>query len=286
MYGAFRGSESGLTEAALRHRVARGELTRLFPGVYASVLDARRPECQWEAALLSVPGEAFLFGTTAAALHKFRPESNAVVHVAVPDRRDLRRLPNRVLHRPCVLSASDLTLRRGLPVTTVERTLVDLAARSTEEETVHLVAAVLQNRFSTANRIQQTAQCARHAHGAGRLLRVVDELVPTRNWFEVSVIRGLVRAGLPRPETGVVIQTPDGPRYPDGYYPKERVAIEADGAAAHFGLDEWGAGLERDDALAAVGVETVHITYRQWHRNERRCIQRVAWVLAARSACA
>ena len=287
MYGAFRGRDSGLTDSALRHRVRRGDLVRLFAGVYATPLDAQRPECRWEAALLSV-SRGVLFGPTAAAVYGLPVPApvDEVVHVAVSDRAYYRPQPGRVVHRPRLFLARDVTARRGLAVTTLERNLVDLAACLTEEELVHAVAAALQRRLTTIQRVRVSIGAATGVHGTPRLLSALSEVVPSRNWFEIDVVRGLVREGLPKPELGVRIGTPDGPRYPDGYFRAQRVALEADGAAAHFGLDEWGRGLERDDALAAVGIETVHITYRQWRRNPQRCIQRVTRILDARSLIA
>ncbi|MEJ7788800.1 MAG: hypothetical protein WKF29_02855 [Thermoleophilaceae bacterium] len=63
---------------------------------------------------------------SAAALWRLRPVDPPVIDVASPSRRKRLRTGVRV-HRPSTLDPKDLTRHHGIGVTTVPRTLIDLA---------------------------------------------------------------------------------------------------------------------------------------------------------------
>src|SRR5689334_7000159 len=90
----------GFTDAEIRHRIARGRLRRIYPGVYAvGQLDLTQ-EGRWIAAVLACGQGAALSHDSAAALWKLaRP--TAPIHVSVLSRSRSR--DGIEVHRRAVL---------------------------------------------------------------------------------------------------------------------------------------------------------------------------------------
>ena len=118
--------DAGLSTTEVRDRVRAGRLPRLHPGVYAVGHARLRREGHWLAAVLAAGPGAVLSHRDAAGLHDLRPANHA------PHRRD-RRPDGRGRRRGspstarAILDAEDVTTVSGIPVTTVARTLLDLA---------------------------------------------------------------------------------------------------------------------------------------------------------------
>jgi predicted transcriptional regulator of viral defense system len=116
---------AGLTPEMVRTRVAMRRLVPLHRGVYAVGHRRLRREGHWLAAVLAVGPGAALSHREAAALHGLRPADRTTVDVTAAARR---RVPGVQVHRVERIDAADATSVDGIPVTTVARTLVDLAS--------------------------------------------------------------------------------------------------------------------------------------------------------------
>ncbi|HEX5192534.1 MAG TPA: hypothetical protein VFW09_07005 [Solirubrobacteraceae bacterium] len=113
---------------AVRRRERAGRLFGIHHGVYALV--PRRllsREGRWLAAVLACGDRAALSHRSAAHLHELRATTRSGIEVIVVG-RTARRHPGIELHRSANLTTDDLTEVHGIPVTTVARTLLDLAA--------------------------------------------------------------------------------------------------------------------------------------------------------------
>jgi hypothetical protein len=115
----------GYTSHAIRHRVSEGRLFPLNAGVYAVGRRELTQHGRWMAAVLACGPDAVLSHNAAAALWGIR-KPNGITDVSVPGKR---RRPGIVVHRRSDFSDDDITPRHGIPVTTPEVTLIDLAAR-------------------------------------------------------------------------------------------------------------------------------------------------------------
>ena len=112
----------GMGAGAIKHRLACGRLHEVHRGVYAvghSVLSMRG---RWMAAVLAAGPGAVLSHRSAAALWGIR--NGTAIEVTTPHR--VRRPGIRA--RGATLPPDEITTRAGIPVTTVARTLLDLAA--------------------------------------------------------------------------------------------------------------------------------------------------------------
>ena len=285
-------ADLGWTRAALRHALLRGELVQVFPRVLASsVAFAGDPSLRHAAALAYVGRPSVLSHETAADLHAIAvprgPRRSATdlvaVHVSVTDRRTIRPQPGLVVHRPLQLDESEATLRNGLCVTSVERTVVDLCAHLSPREASYLIARTVQSGSTSPYRLLAQVERHQRLHGAKRArLSLADLEVGQGSGAEVELLRMVRRWRLPPPETGVVLETPFGRRYPDLFWPTARVACELDGRSYHIDPQDWDNDLARDDALAALGVETVHLSPRALRQEPHRCRDRLTCVLRRR----
>ena len=83
-------------------------------------------EGRWLAAVLACGDGAVLSHASAAALWSISPRCPQWADVTVPGHNGRRRRKGIVIHRSTTLGPDDTTIRRGIPVTTFERTQRDL----------------------------------------------------------------------------------------------------------------------------------------------------------------
>jgi predicted transcriptional regulator of viral defense system len=119
--------EAGLGCGGIELRVRRGRLHRVHRGVYAVGHVRLTPRGRWAAVVLACGDGAVLSHRSAAALWGFRASAASVIDVTVPSRAGRARRAGITIHRTGALSASEVTLRDGISVTTPARTLLDLA---------------------------------------------------------------------------------------------------------------------------------------------------------------
>jgi predicted transcriptional regulator of viral defense system len=112
-------SALGIGERAVAHRVAHGRLTRVLRGVYR-VGPVQAPFAQEMAAVLATGG--VLSHHSAAMVWGLRPPHDGPTHVTVT--ASARNRVGLRVHRTASLNAA---AHHGLPLTTVARTLNDLA---------------------------------------------------------------------------------------------------------------------------------------------------------------
>jgi predicted transcriptional regulator of viral defense system len=128
--------DAGVSDKAMERRLRSGHLVRLHRGVYAVGHAQLRPEGRWLAAVLAAGPGAALSHRSAAALHGVR-DGDGAIDVTTTRRATVRGV---VIHRTTVLAAQDVTTRRGVPITTLPRTLVDLAGILTAEQCARWIA--------------------------------------------------------------------------------------------------------------------------------------------------
>ena len=115
---------AGLTKQAIARRVRKGFLHPLHRGVYAlGHMALTRRSWEW-AAVLAYGADAVLSHTTAGALWDLTVPEKAI---EVSTRRALHRRRGIVVHRTRALARADRAIVDGVPVTSLHRTLVDLA---------------------------------------------------------------------------------------------------------------------------------------------------------------
>lgn len=115
----------GLSGSAIDHRCARGTLHRLQRGVYAVGRRALGNEARWMAAVLASGSGTVLSHWSAAELWRLRPVSGRMIELTTTGSARPRLGTRRRVAR---VPSDEVTVEQGIPVTTVPRTLFDLAA--------------------------------------------------------------------------------------------------------------------------------------------------------------
>jgi putative AbiEi antitoxin of type IV toxin-antitoxin system/uncharacterized protein DUF559 len=248
--------EFGMATRGISDWVQSGRLHRLYRGVYAYGHDRLRLEGRWLAAVLACGPGAVLSHRDAAALWELRKSNSVYIDVTVPSRNGRVRRRGIRVHRSGRLVVEEVTIRHGIPVTTVARTLLDLAdvldrqtlsRVITEAEYTHrfdmaAIDAVVQN-----NPGRRSAKLMRAA--GGRLHR-------TRSGLELRFLGFLERHGVEEPETGVWIEGYET----DFLWPEARLVVELDGLAAHRTTAAMKGDRRRDRILWRAGFRTMRLT--------------------------
>jgi predicted transcriptional regulator of viral defense system len=116
----------GFTTDAIKHRIATGRLHLVRRGVYAVGRSELTREGRWMAAVLASGDDTILSHGSAAALWGIGPEWR-LIEISVRHRVWSRLSGVKGRARPA-LPDDDVTVHRGIPVTTVSRTILDQAA--------------------------------------------------------------------------------------------------------------------------------------------------------------
>ncbi|MGH2923283.1 MAG: type IV toxin-antitoxin system AbiEi family antitoxin domain-containing protein [Solirubrobacterales bacterium] len=246
----------GVSDSAISRWVAAGRLHRIHPGVYALGHPTLSIDGRLVAgALYGGPGAA-LSHTTAAWVWALIEPQPRVIHVSVTGKR--RSVGSVRVHRTGRL---EVTERRLLPVTSLPRTLLDVAAVLPEGQLRRCVAEADYRRLLDAEAVQ--AALGRGRRGSGRLKAALRDYLPslaiTRSVLEQRFLELCASSGLPIPEVNVRIR-----RFlVDTLWPDRRLIVELDGAAAHGGWNAIRRDRRREVALRAMGYQVVRYTWEQ-----------------------
>jgi hypothetical protein len=191
------------------------------------------------------------------------------------------------LHRTRRLPPGDVTALDGMPITTVARTVADLAdvvSHTTLARALH-EAEVL--RVLDVSVIADVLTRLPGRRGTAVLRRLLDETVPvahTRSQLEECFLALVDRAGLPRPKTNVHLDAGDRFAEVDALWPEHRVIVELDGEHVHRTSKAFHADRARDAALAARGYVVVRLTWRRLMREPDAVADELRQVLDQRPA--
>src|SRR5215217_6855008 len=198
----------GLDDDWIEHRVDVGWLQIVFRGVYA----VGHKRISWHgrvrAAVLSCGPGAYISHQTAAWMHSLWRRRGALIHVTAPPggREDREGI---VVHRVRNMRAVETDEVDGIPVTSVARTCLDMAATVPHDVLDELLEAAERN--ETFDLKAFLAICKRGRKGSAALKRALLRYMPLPGWtrsrLERKAIRELRKAGL-RP-TGINVWVPE-----------------------------------------------------------------------------
>jgi very-short-patch-repair endonuclease len=246
---------AGFTKAEIRARLARGTLLVAHPGVYRVGHRAPSAEARYLAAVWACGDGALLCGRAAAWLLGLTGGGVARPEVVA---RGERRIEGVRTVRSRGLDSADAFVWRDVPVTSVARTMVDVAsvlsldalARAFHEAGI---------RFSTTPDDVEAVLARRpNSPGAARLRAVVHgDVRVTLSALERGFLRALTKSGLPLPETNRIV---DG-RYIDCRWPSHRLTVEIDGYRYHRSRHAWERDRCREREARARGDDFRRFTY-------------------------
>ncbi len=262
--GRWQLSKIGLTDQMIKTRIAHGALIRLHRGVYAVGHRALTVESRWMAAVLAHGPDAVLSHRSAGQLWGLYPRSEIAPEVTAPGSRATRR--RLVVHRGS-LPADEVGRRWGIPVTSVARTMLDLAGMLDEREVERAWNEMEVREYRTRLSVPDLIERYPRRPGTVLLERLADgEAVGmTRNDLEEAFLSLIDRFGLPRPRMNAHLAVRGRFYEVDCLWEKQRVAIELDGGGAHGTRRAFEKDRERDRILTAERYATARVTWRQIH---------------------
>lgn len=274
---------AGLSHDSVDRRIRVGLLQPLHRGVYR-VGSETQPKAPELAAVLACAGKVVVSHLSAAGLWPVAGSRSPDQPVDVIGRgtEHGRRLGVR-FHHIRTLRPSEQTTLHGIPLTTVPRTLLDLAGLATRRDGAlpgrdvdRAVNEAFARRLATrADLMRILADHPRHA-GSGLLRDILGSSAgATRSAAEDRLLTLLRKAELPDPETNAVL---------NGYeidfpWRKQQLAVEVDGLAFHSTAGRFESDRRRDAVLAAFGFRVVRLTWRQLTREREATIARLALAL-------
>jgi hypothetical protein len=257
--------ELGIGHRAIARRIAAGRLHRLYGGVYAVGHLRLRSEGGWLAAVLACGPGAALSHRAAAVLHGLLRRAPRDPDVTTA-RRTRTGVEGIRLHRVRRLDPADVTTVSGIPVTTVARTLVDLAEVLTPDLLARAVHEADHLRLLDMRAVDAAIG---RVPGRRRVRALRKELERHR---PVGTIRSelehrfldLCHGGdLPEPAMNSRIEVGGQLVEVDALWPEQGLVVELDGRAVHATALAFEADRARDAALTAHGLRVVRLTWRR-----------------------
>ena len=179
----------------------------------------------------------------------------------------------------------DVVQVRGLPATSIVRTVCEVCCRLSLVEAVVLADAALHDRCSKIAELRSWAVAHAGQRGVKQLRQVLLHAEPAAQSPMESRLRMLlVLAGLPRPKAQAEIYNRMGRLIGrlDLYYENERLGIEYDGGLHRMQLAEDN---RRQNLLLEAGVTLLRFTATDVYGRPEPVVNQVRGLLAARRAC-
>lgn len=246
----------GLSDAAVRHRVDTGRWLVILRGVYLIGLGPPSWVQRAHAACLGTGQGAVLSHRAAAALMDFDGFSKGPIEVTVP--YGLRSsLPGVIGHRSRLLVPAEATLYRGIPVTRVERTLVEIGRYVPLVVVEKSFEYAVRRNLTTATSVERYfADMGSRLRGANRMRALLARRTAgpaAGSAAEVELIACLHEFGIEPPERQWRIDLGNGwIATVDLAWPRRRFAVEWDGADFHP-VSARAYELERQNAILEIG---------------------------------
>jgi very-short-patch-repair endonuclease len=260
--------EIGLTRRMIEWRVASGWLHRLHHGVYAVGHPNISREGRWMAATLAGGPGAVLSHRSAAAHLGIRDTRAASIEVSSPRRAGRSRDGIRV-HSGATLAATDFTVVREIPCTTIPRTIFDLSAalsRDALEYVLHRAESGPEpldfaELAALLRRFPGRPGTPRLRSLLGRPAELTDGQAKSK--LERAFLSLCRRAGLPRPRVNawIPLTIPAGGLEVDFTWPECKLAVETDSASFHETTRARRNDPARDRALTLAGWRVARYTW-------------------------
>jgi very-short-patch-repair endonuclease len=253
----------GLSPSMIEVRIEARQLIRLHRGVYALGHRQLRIQGHWLAAVIACGPGAALSHREAAALHGLRPSSRSRVDVTTT-RRIRRSRPGIEIHHTATLDAKDVTTVEGIPVTTVARTLVDLAHVVPRDSVAKALREAEHRQTLDVREIEAIRARTRHRPGPGHatLTAVLEQHTRrgtqlTRSVLEERFVALCETHGLLRPRMNAHV----GALEVDALWPDRRLAVELDGWDRHKDRRAFQDDRTKANALTRAGYRVLRFTH-------------------------
>jgi very-short-patch-repair endonuclease len=217
------------------------------------------------AAVLASGPDALLSHHTAAALWGIRGYSGGAIHVTARHKStSTKRVRRHFSHVP----GDEWTVEEDIPVTSVHRTIFDLALTVSVDEVVAMIKeAEYLNRWDRLS-LPDLLERYPGKRGSRKVQFALERLKVEppgrkRSKLEMRFAPFLRRHHLPLPRFNDWILLGANRYRADCHWPQLRLIIELDGWEGHSSRSAFQDDRARDRALHAAGFSVVHITWNQ-----------------------
>jgi very-short-patch-repair endonuclease len=251
--------ELGVTKKEIETRITRGGLHVIHRGVYAV---GHR--------VLSFEGRVFAAvaaaGCGAAASHRtgvalwglvdWQPEVVEVTSLTGAGRSDA----SLRIHRCRDLHPDDVTIHRGIRVTTLSRSLIDFAGGASRRQVERALSQASLKELYDAAEMDGSLARSNGRHGA-RLVRslVGAGVTRTRSSYERRLLAILRKHSLPRPRINEQVNGYEV----DFHWPEARLIVEIDSRTFHLTKRAFEEDRRRDADLLLMGWRVLRVTERR-----------------------
>jgi predicted transcriptional regulator of viral defense system/very-short-patch-repair endonuclease len=255
----------GLSASAIDHRCDRGTLHRLQRGVYAVGHRVQGRAAEWMAAVLGSGPGSVLSHYSAAELWRLRPISGRTIELTTPGSARSRSGTRRHVAR---IPDDEVTTERGIAVTTVPRTLFDLASIASADVVESALREAEYRRLY--DRLSLPDLLARYPQRRGAL--VIRQRLARRAEAPVGLVKSpleerflpfLRRYRLPPPQLNAWIPLGPASYEVDCLWPATKTIVELDGYEGHGTRGAFREDRARDRRLRVAGYGVTRIVWAQ-----------------------
>jgi hypothetical protein len=265
--------EAGLTSAGIQRRVAAGVLWPTYRGVYRLGHRAPSLDADYMGATLAGGKSALLCDRAAGHLLRIVKQPPVRPEIVTATERRIEGVDSRRCRK---LQRMGRTNVRGIPLTTVPQTLVDLAAFLSEDDLARACheAGVLYR--TTPAMVEAVLARRSNVAGAAKLRAVMRGDVRVKlSELESGFLERLVEADLPLPVTNRVA----GGRRVDCRWSKQRLTVELDSYRFHNSRRAWEQDRRREREAHARGDEFRRYTWHDVFEDQRFMLRELRGLL-------
>ena len=250
--------DAGLTPGEIKRRVKKGALIPRYRGVYRVGHHAPSVEAEYMAAVKACGPGALLCGLAAAfLLGLLRTRTPPPPEVMTTKHKTVARLKTR---RTRNRDPRDGTKVKGIPVTTVALTLVQLAAELDDEELARCCHEAGVKYRTGPRQVEAVLERRPNSPGARKLRMIASgDTKALLSVLEKGLIERLVEWDLPLPDDTNKVA---GARRVDCRWHLQQLTVELNGFRFHNSRYSWEQGQERQREAYERGDEFRTYTYK------------------------
>jgi very-short-patch-repair endonuclease len=246
--------DAGVSEKEIKRRIERKALLRVHRGVYRVGHKAPSIEARYMAAVLACGEGAVLSGQAAGYLWGLIKGTAPPPEVTAPTNRRIKGIRTRRARR----QDTEATTWRGIPITTVPRTLVDLSSMLSLDDLARACHEAGVKHHTTPRQVEEVLAKRPTAPGARKLRKVMSgDVHVTLSKVERKFLERLKEEELPLPITN----KPAGSKRVDCRWPEHRLTVELDSYRYHSSRHAWELDRRREREARARGDEFRRYTH-------------------------
>ncbi len=278
--------ECGVAASTIDRRLRTSEWERIERGIYRVAPTGDSWQQRAHAACLGTGHEAALSHYSAGRLLELDVRKVRWIDITIPIAAG-HRVPTSTVrvHRTRRMPRSEITWIDGIAVTSLRRTMVDLAGELTAAELERLVDQVMADALLERTDLEELLYVKRQGRRGTRALREAGRPWTesgVESYAEMRAVRLFDEAGIPSPVRQLRIM--HGERLVarvDFAWPAHRVVLEVDGYRYHSSRRDFENDRARDRTLTQLGWRVIRCSATELETSPYELLEALANVLAA-----